>query len=212
MLLLLTAHLSLNYAAVRAVSMHSLNRQRANILFSNLLAYDKVLAPRDVAKRERIFERDGVLRWSNDQVIGSARIGVSVEEVWRTLAASQQPLTKNTRMGSSELTQLLGIYKHHDYIIWFDARVSKVLIVLKQEVSPSSQLKAWCQALLIAEEASKFKTRDISTQAIIKLVTTSLSRTTKLFEEHKQYIIRAGWLVDVAALETQSGVRLVCMH
>jgi hypothetical protein len=212
MLLLLTAHLSLNYAAVRAVSMQSLNRQRANILFSHLLAYNKVLTPKEVAKRERVFEEDGVLRWSNDQVIGSARIGVSLEEVAQHLAASQQPLRKKTRITSDDLTQLLDIFKGEDYVVWFDTKVSKALILLNKGIGPSSQLKAWCQALLIAEEALNFEAQSTSMPALLNLIARSLKRTTKLFEDHKQTITNAGWLVDIAALETQSGVRLVRMH
>ncbi|KAJ5818362.1 hypothetical protein N7474_003953 [Penicillium riverlandense] len=40
LLFLLGVHLSMNYAAVRAVQMTSLNRQRANIVFSTLLSSD----------------------------------------------------------------------------------------------------------------------------------------------------------------------------
>ncbi|KAL3472796.1 vitamin B6 photo-protection and homoeostasis-domain-containing protein [Aspergillus californicus] len=40
LLLLLASHLSLNYAAVRSVQMTTLNRQRANIVFSTLLSSD----------------------------------------------------------------------------------------------------------------------------------------------------------------------------
>jgi hypothetical protein len=212
MLLLLSAHLSLNYAAVRAVSMQSLNRQRANILFSNLLAYDKILSPKDIATRERVFERDGILRGSNDHVIGSARIGLSLEEVAQNLAANQHSLTKRNRAHASDLAQLMDIFKAEDFIIWFDARNSSVLIVLKQDVSPSSQLKAWCHALLIAEKAAKSNAQDTTTAAVMELIAASLKTTTKLFKDRKQHIVNAGWLIDVTALETQSGVRLVCMH
>lgn len=41
--LLLTLHLSLNYTAVRSVQMTTLNRQRANIVFSTLLGSDPAL-------------------------------------------------------------------------------------------------------------------------------------------------------------------------
>ena len=43
LLILLTLHLTLNYAAVRSVQMTSLNRQRANIAFSTLLESDGAL-------------------------------------------------------------------------------------------------------------------------------------------------------------------------
>ncbi|KAL2810578.1 vitamin B6 photo-protection and homoeostasis-domain-containing protein [Aspergillus granulosus] len=92
LLALLTLHLSLNYAAVRSVQMTTLNRQRANIVFSSalssdtdfaLLASDQLLdqhhpqietgsenqkhlqipSPADVSKTERIFDASGALKW-----------------------------------------------------------------------------------------------------------------------------------------------------
>ncbi|CAI7614749.1 unnamed protein product [Penicillium glandicola] len=107
LLILLALHLSMNYAAVRAVQMTSLNRQRANIAFSALLDSDqslalyldldpgptptqtekewKFLTPAQVSKHERIFHRDGALQWTQHSSthtvthhIGSAQIGVSM--------------------------------------------------------------------------------------------------------------------------------------
>ncbi|RDW60327.1 RUS1 family protein [Aspergillus mulundensis] len=90
LILLLTMHLSLNYAAVRSVQMTTLNRQRANIIFSSLLSSDpdfadfvsnpnhqderslqqkhigrqvKPLTPAQVAKQERIFDAGSALKW-----------------------------------------------------------------------------------------------------------------------------------------------------
>ncbi|KAL4900576.1 hypothetical protein BDW74DRAFT_161689 [Aspergillus multicolor] len=90
LILLLTMHLSLNYAAVRSVQMTTLNRQRANIVFSSLLSSDpdfvgfvsnpkhqdekpmqqkqtrrevEPLNPAQVAKQERIFDAGGALKW-----------------------------------------------------------------------------------------------------------------------------------------------------
>ncbi|KAF7620013.1 hypothetical protein AFLA_001631 [Aspergillus flavus NRRL3357] len=93
LVMLLTMHLSLNYAAVRSVQMTSLNRQRANIVFSTLLNSDtdldianfnpthethptpkhskatqsqkqwQIPTPAQVSKQEKIFETDGILRW-----------------------------------------------------------------------------------------------------------------------------------------------------
>ncbi|KAL4944254.1 hypothetical protein BDV06DRAFT_220517 [Aspergillus oleicola] len=92
LILLLSLHLSLNYAAVRSVQMTTLNRQRANIVLSTLLSSDpgffdfvfgygsvyqthekqgkgknmqtlSALTPAQVAKQEQIFDAGGVLRW-----------------------------------------------------------------------------------------------------------------------------------------------------
>ncbi|KIW05301.1 uncharacterized protein PV09_03826 [Verruconis gallopava] len=211
MLLLLTAHLSLNYAAVRAVSMQTLNRQRANILFSNLIAHDIVLTPREVSQRERIFESDGVLRWADDHVLGSARIGSSFREVARNVAAgSQKTLANASHVNLGLLKQLLDIFEDEDYVIWLDTKRSIVFIVLKREARPSSQLQAWCQALLlISDEGSQPKAQTASPEVILDLIAGSLTKSAKLFAQHRQHIINAGWNIDSAALETQSSLRLV---
>lgn len=213
MLLLLTAHLSLNYAAVRSVSMHSLNRQRACILFSHLLSFGQVLTPKAVALRERIFDGDGALRWSNDHVIGFARVGVSFEAVARGLASASHPSeAKNALVGAAKLEQLLEIFKDEDYIIWFDTRTTNAFIALKKDIEPATQLQAWCHAVCLAKEASTWEAREHSADTLFEAITATKAKTSKLFNAHKQDIVDAGWQLDVAALEVKSGVRLVCMH
>ncbi|KAB8230700.1 RUS1 family protein [Aspergillus alliaceus] len=105
LVMLLTLHLSLNYAAVRSVQMTSLNRQRANIVFSTLLDSDPDLdiddvnltlqahtkpkqtnvtqsksqwhipTPGQVSKQEKIFEADGVLRWISSAASTQYKLG-----------------------------------------------------------------------------------------------------------------------------------------
>ncbi|KAJ5789406.1 uncharacterized protein N7518_006417 [Penicillium psychrosexuale] len=111
----------MNYAAVRAVQMTSLNRQRANIVFSALLDSDSSLAlaldlnlnlgatptttlekkstlltltPAQVAQHERIFHQDGALQWTQHtttQHLGSAQIGVSMSTFLRSCGSSSGP-------------------------------------------------------------------------------------------------------------------------
>ncbi|KAL0262979.1 hypothetical protein SLS55_001954 [Diplodia seriata] len=167
MLLLLTTHLATNYAAVRAVSMRSLNRQRANIVMAHLLAYDKVLSPQRVSQRERIFElRDGALRWADDQVIGRCRIGVRLADVVARLPGAAAAAADAGAPGAARktgavvrddasaktmsLAALLKVFEHESYLLWFDAARSEALIVLKQNCEPAAQLQAWTQALLLA--------------------------------------------------------------
>lgn len=100
LILLLTLHLCLNYAAVRSVQMTTLNRQRANIVFSTLLSSDpdfpslasnqeqqrqeqkrqqnaketqkvSILTPAQVSKQERIFNAGGALNWYTSKSTGS---------------------------------------------------------------------------------------------------------------------------------------------
>ncbi len=104
LLILLSIHLWTNYKAVRAVSMRTLNRQRANIIFSSYIQslragepfsvrelkavpygdqqkrFD-LPAPDEVAIKERIFEFDGVLRWHSDVIMGHCAIGVPLKDI-----------------------------------------------------------------------------------------------------------------------------------
>jgi hypothetical protein len=204
---LLTIHLSMNYAAVRAVSLRSLNRQRANIVLSHLLTHDKVLTPQGVSQRERIFERDSILRWSDGQAIGYGQLGVSFGTVIRSLGVSSEK-TGAVQLRSQDLSQLLNLYKDEGYVLWFDTMLSTAYITLKQGSSSESHLKAWCQALLIAKDSENTPGRSYSNN--FDLIATSFARTTRLFDEGYPRRLQAeGWDLTIAALETHSGSRLL---
>ena len=174
--------------------------------------YDKVLTPRDVAERERIFEQDGVLRWTHDQVIGRGRIGISLEKLVHSVSKKQHPTTKSVHLHGNALANLLGLYTDEQYILWFDRSTSTVSIVLKQGASSHSSLKAWCQGLLLAKEAVDRKSEKKDILEDIEAIAASLERITKVFDEYACQLKAAGWDLEIAALETHSGVRLVCMH
>jgi Vitamin B6 photo-protection and homoeostasis len=174
---LLVIHLGTNYMAVRSVRMRSLNRQRANLVFSHLLAYDKVLSPSQVSKAERIFELDGVLRWADDSIIGFAKIGASVRECLDSV--SSQGTHSFWTIGSaysgrsySSLTMRHILDKFEDEAYALRAvnddacarlpnAKAQVHIMLKQDCSAQMQLKAWLQALMLAKDVSEQGNRAI---------------------------------------------------
>lgn len=108
LLILLSVHLALNYKAVRAVQMTTLNRQRANIVFSGILGSDpdvlfllhnfrngeeekgqlqekqwEILTPAQTSIKEDILEPDGLVKWhtsTTSDTLGTARIGISMHE------------------------------------------------------------------------------------------------------------------------------------
>lgn len=165
LILLLVIHLATNYAAVRAVSMQSLNRQRANILFSHILQYGIVLSPKEVSVRERIFERGGVLRWADDEVLGKCRIGTSLSELLGRigrrdkLSGSLAFCSSGGGDGESEVDvyDLLSIFEAEDYVLWATGEPAayEAVIVLKAGCGPIDQLRAWAHALLIAERRQR---------------------------------------------------------
>lgn len=140
---LLSLHLSLNYAAVRSVQMNTLNRQRANIVFSHLLpsdpgfadlVYDEepkqeqkqmpasisMLSPAQVAKQERIFETGGALSLYSSsqtpQVLGTCQIGVSLHDF---LSQSCTALSgSNSLLTSLPLEEIASLFNDEEYILF----------------------------------------------------------------------------------------------
>jgi len=202
----------MNRAAVRSVSMRSLNRQRANIVFAHLLAYDKLLSPQEVAKKERIFERDGVLRWVDDHVVGYGRISVNLETL---LARGMGGSDGNTRSinleASHRLSALLGIFGREQYILWFDQRKSTAYITLKEGATVRTQLKSWLHGLVLARSSAEQPKRSTGTGSnsrILEELTETLERVSQLFDENESRLVSVGWDLDIAALETQPGTRV----
>ncbi|XP_014551361.1 hypothetical protein COCVIDRAFT_60208, partial [Bipolaris victoriae FI3] len=229
LILLLVIHLATNYAAVRAVSMQSLNRQRANILFSHILQYGIVLSPKEVSVRERIFERGGVLRWADDEVLGKCRIGTSLSELLGRigrrdkLSGSLAFCSGGGGDGESEVDvyDLLSIFEAEDYVLWATGEPAayEAVIVLKAGCGPIDQLRAWAHALLIAERrqrgggdgggtrtsgAAKAATK----HGLVGELKDTLYEVRRMFDKYGDEMRTKGWNLDVAALETKAGMRL----
>ncbi|KAJ5195083.1 uncharacterized protein N7498_008521 [Penicillium cinerascens] len=183
LLILLAAHLSLNYAAVRAVQMTSLNRQRANIIFSTLLESDpaidierlrsgevpkskakpdtsswKILTPAQVSREERIFHRDGALQWntpSQTRNLGSASIGVSLASFFKQAQASQHT-SRGSLQTNIPMPDLTTLFANESYILYLHPNGTEwhASILLKSNCTVHSQLKAWTHGLLAARVLS----------------------------------------------------------
>lgn len=204
---LLSVHLGTNYAAVKSVNMRSLNRQRANIVLSNILQDGRILSPTEVSKRERVFEREGVLRWADDGIIGHCRIGVTMQTMLGHMGPRHER-TGSLDLQAIKLSDLMRLYEYETYILWFAP--TEALIVLKQGCTPIDQLKAWTQALLLVRrewvKASDRKP-DTSGERFAELRST-VEETAKVFDTYAAQLRDVGWDLDVAALETRAGKRI----
>jgi hypothetical protein len=250
---LLVIHLATNYRAVRAVQMTSLNRQRANIIFSTLFETDAepwtnqtkgsgaptkrlkhddvddaifpnlhVPRPNEVAAHERIFERDGILRWTcptspspSSSKVGWCRIGTSLQDLISLLQRDNS---------LSILPKLTSLFTSETYLLFLFLPTStsaststskrrgvhpRAIIVLKQACTPSQRLKAWAHALL----AARILHRDDqggTTEGILRVVEHSLTvlNAEARFDTYLARLRGAGWALDVAALETTPGRRI----
>lgn len=233
LILLLTIHLGTNYLAVRSVSMRSINRQRANILLSTIIddtTGKAVLSPQQVSQRERIFEKDGLLRWHTGESFGVyCRIGVSLNEVVGRVRRAANP--SSAVFGIDMQTLFLKLFAEEKYILWLDHKSAMIFIVLKKEADTIDQLKAWMQALLLAKghcrkqeigegerekevnaRGDQDKGRGVSggPTSYSTELQDSLTRTCELFVTHdvEARLRRGGWDLSVQALETSSGSRV----
>ena len=210
LILLLSIHIAMNHAAVRAVSMHTLNRQRANIVLSNFLANDKVLTPEEVSSQERIFEMDGVLRWKGSKILGRAKIGVTLTSL-ATCMASRHSVTGSIRIRTAvDMTKLVDVYRHEEYMLSYEAASRTAYIVLKEGASSTSQLKAWTHALWIAHRHAAIQaTGDaLDEMATSRLTEATLRDLSSQWRGCLERLKTSGWDTEVANLETTSGTRI----
>jgi hypothetical protein len=196
MVFLLAIHLGTNYLAVRAVCMQTLNRQRANLVFSSLLEQldndetnynnDRNLSrddlprfvcpsPEDVRLQERVFERDG----RADSATGSHK-GPQLDE----------------------LSKLLHIFKDGGYIVWYDQWRSTFLVVLEEGAGPVTMLKAWMFALHFAKYG---KIKDGG--SVIEVLERTRSHLARVEDDIIQQVAKQ-WDLEVSAMETHSGTRI----
>ncbi|KAK2040989.1 DUF647-domain-containing protein [Colletotrichum somersetense] len=224
LLFLLAVHLFLNWKGVRAVKSRSLNRQRANIVFSALYSEGKVLTPVLVSERELIFERRGgsVFRWNSGKILGHCDYGVSLEEILRSLASGHERM-RSFRLSTLRLATLLNLYDKEEYVLWcvvsepvyYDAASRiKVMVVLKNGVSPRSQLKAWFHGLLLTwrlsgQEEAELSKAELDQQVMLSHIQQSLKVTNEKFEGYMERLSFAGWNLEVSVLETRLGSRIV---
>jgi len=206
--LLLAVHLGTNFKAVTAVALRTLNRQRTNIACSTFYDTGKVLAPREVAQQERIFEMDGVLRW-RDTTIGDAQIGAKLA----ALAESLQSPHSNMGGVSVTLTQLVGVFRDEKHLLWYDYAKRRVTVCLKEGVDTEGKLKAWMHALLLAQQIHQGRVNSVgsSHQELLGVVKHTLDHIGVSWGSMAQRLREAGWDLDTAVLETVPGYRIdVC--
>jgi len=196
--LLLSIHLGMNHAAVRAVTMRTLNRQRATIVFSQFVTHGSILTPEQVSERERIFERDGVVRNSEDRVLGYCQIGVSLSMLLASIGHTAST-SRSMHVPKDELTRLFSDFDDEGYIL--HARGGNARIMLKTNSTPQTQLKAWYHALLALhvaddEAAGKRKGNEV------------LLPNSEAWALLERNLKRAGWDLETGALETHPGTRV----
>lgn len=207
LVLLLSVHLAMNHAAVKAVSLHSVNRQRANILFSAFWEQKRVMTPEEVSQQERIFEWDGVLRWRASAPLAKARIGVPLQTLLSSLAPAHAA-TNSTRDANAQLKTLIKLFGQDLYLLSYETTNKVALIVLREGATPLSSFKAWAHALLLSHRLDEIYATGAPSSNLQKLLQSTLEDITEIWDAFVQQLTTAGWDIDVSNLETASGTRL----
>jgi hypothetical protein len=212
---LLAVHLGTNYLAVRAVSMRTLNRQRANLVFSTYLEkcgngekeqdLKKVPSPQEISVIERVFEKNGVLRWKGGKILGYCKIGVSLRTILDLFGEKKKMTGSYTGSPSFGARKLLDEFQDEDYILWYDSTPKTFFIVLKVSANTTTQLHAWMHALFMARKLEDTEHVEPMLQHIIRTHSELKSIATTAFDER---LIDAGWDIETGALETRSGTRI----
>ena len=204
---LLSIHLATNHAAVKAVVMDSLNRQRANFVLSTFLETGEILTPEVVSYHERIFEWDGVLRWRGKAPFAKARIGVSLQEMLSTIAPTNHK-TGATRDRSSIFQTLVRLHQDENFLLWYSSLHRTVYIVLKRGASAKTQIKAWAVGLRAAHRLTKIDATAATADEILQVIATTLSEMSNQWDNCLAELQAIGWKADIASLETSSGARI----
>ena len=215
LILLLSVHLETNRRAVRAVSMRTLNRQRATLVYYHLKC-GNVPTPQEVSKQEYIFERDGVLKGGDGGTLGFCSVGGSVSRVLKSFG-NQHDQTKSSQVASDSLARKLNSFQDQQYIIFPDirARHKHINIVIKKDASSTDLLTAWWQALALVNDCSSTETNEqtkgpshVDWQALDAIERT-LQEAREMIKKNEENLRKAGWDLDMGALETTSGTRVI---
>jgi hypothetical protein len=218
LILLLSIHLETNRRAVRAVKMHTLNRQRAGLVYHHLLQ-GHVPTPEEIAREERIFERDGVLRDRDDAVLGYCSVGAPMSRLMSAIG-DRHDTTSAVHIGDGKLNQILNLYQQSPYILWTDrssrSNSVRIFVVLKKEVQPKDMIVAWWQALNLATgelgakaPADAAAPGATTASAQLDLFQSSQLQALNLLETYETQLKERGWDLEVAALETVASRRVV---
>lgn len=195
---LLAAHLATNYAAVRAVSMHTLNRQRATLLLSYKITYGTILTPQQVSRQERIFQDSGVMRDAKGRPLGRCEIGVPLAKLLKILGKAHHT-SGSIYIPKHGLSELLKPFPEERFAVHWNGSSKAAWILLQSTSNARDQLKAWYHVLLGMHNLARGES-----PATMLVQQNKPEESWTVIERELQ---QAGWDMDTEALETRSAHR-----
>jgi hypothetical protein len=212
LILLLGIHLETNRRAVRAVSMRTLNRQRATIVFHHL-ERGHVPTPEEVSKDEAIFERDGVLRNADRKILGHCMVGASIVTPMRSMSF-RRPGKHSMLFNNVWLEKTTSMNNRHYLLMLKEGSSAPYLyVVLEKHATPVDVLAAWWQALEFAELCRKEQGANkalalTAGDEVFKGLERCAIHAGNLIAKYRPRLVAAGWDLDTGALETTSSPRI----
>lgn len=207
--LLLSVHLETNRRAVRAVSMRTLNRQRATLVYHHL-CQGHIPSPEEVSAQERIFERSGVLRAADDTSLGHCMIGSSFSDLLHAVRAERKT-PQSFHMSDRTLLKTFKTYEDRQYVLCSipGSRPCQVQVVAKRDATAIELLTAWWQALCLADKWDRAQASNLQTDEDLMLqLQQSMSMAVNLVRDNAARLRASGWDLDSNALETVSSSRV----
>ena len=208
LIFLLSIHLETNRRAVRAVSMRTLNRQRATLVYHHLQR-GHVPTPEEISAQERIFEKSGVLRSFDDRVLGYCRLAAPMPRLLRTIA-SHSASQRSSVVADSVLRDVIYAYEKRGYILWTQARSNStdVMVVVKKGAANTEVLISWWQALGMAAMEVRSKEKILKGDSDFQLLKSSAQVAADLLQTYRQELEEKGFDLNTNALETSSASRI----
>ena len=219
-------HLATNYAAVRCVMMRTLNRQRTNIVMSQFEETGQIMTPKQVSERERVLERNGVLRWRDGAVLGFGVVGVRFATVLTSLGAEwdDEADEKFRNDAGWRVGELAKVFRMQKYILWPTSAAAnrighRIDICLKTSANAEDQVKAWSHALILAKSLSgsglggeqkggRKMVPAIGFHGKMAVVNATMEQIDGSFPGVVASLRSKGWDLETPCIETTSGFRI----
>ena len=211
---LLALHLWANWKAVKSVRLHSLNAERACILFRGMLRSGQLQGPDDVGRQESVL------------ISGNKRIGVQVGVGLNDFLLFMQTTLGNTRKTFEDFQYIVEAFAQEEYMLWVDVRKSKGMILLKDSASADTQAKGFCQAVrcLHRDYSLAESTADVVVQGgdrrspmsprkheqpdVLMLVVGTLRENHDQWQRVRDQAQKAGWDLGLTNLVKRQGHRI----
>ena len=189
-IVLVLVHLLMNYLGVRAVTLHTLNRQRATILFDQWAKTGRVPSPAEVASQEAIVLWRPLLRNRNGKLVAFASYAKDYATAMRGVSS-------------------LHVLRSQRY--WLAVRYgprADIRILMMEGAEPFDVVEAWFAAMDLAGNLDTDKgpiSVDGSSGEPLCLNDISFPRVDTGMRAR---IEKAGWDVSNASFETAAPVRI----